>query len=683
MATSIQKCNKCDRARTGTYLIQKCGHTICKECLPNAELGSFLKCQRKVFSVSNPDHSIYRYAQYFPSTHEDGSPRHADRSSEPPELVNPTPGDCPVCQQRILCENMTLNVNLVTFHEFDWIKQVHERLGPKTCAECPEGQVQEGKYHCLKCDRILCEKCQRVHHPDGGHHPLPLDDIANRNLPFNINLNRGFDPLYCGLHPNQKLSHFCKGCSKPVCRLCLQFHEQEGHELIMLDEGLVEMQKYVKDNLEKVHQYKNMISVEKDKFQRCEIAKYIAELKHLPEMIAACLKPDIDAAIDELSRFKMIAVNHESKYNADIAKDEIGNLLALEKTHEIMHRGKEKNVCSHEERLIRLYSFLKSNEMSVEGAQRSLCRLQRDSATQLPNPVVIYNDSVKQLLRKTREEHLHVVRKERVKGVFHHCTRNHPADGTPPRLVSGTILAAEGDRNVQIVVADANKKVMVFEFSPTKGIILKWEKSQEISATLRSMKELKEARIHQDGKFVIVVDVEGAVCEIGGHRKSIILRKADVTAQGDHCLPANHGYDLPKFLERKGVIPYQVIGFVERDTFLVSGMHTATNKPLIFVSRGGDVDLNIIRPENDRPSRVWMDYEGFIYCANTDANSITRYSPDGRFDREILCAFDHLSRPVDVAVDRQFMYVTEEEGNVKIFGRVPGHVAAISENTDN
>jgi UTP-glucose-1-phosphate uridylyltransferase len=97
-------------------------------------------------------------------------------------------------------------------------------------------------------------------------------------------------------------------------------------------------------------------------------------------------------------KFKMADNNDKSKNNRIIIDDEIEKLCALEKTHEIMHRGKESNVCSDEERIVRQYSFLKSNEEFMEDTQQCLIGLQRDSAVQIPNPAVVYRDPVKQLL---------------------------------------------------------------------------------------------------------------------------------------------------------------------------------------------------------------------------------------------------------------------------------------------
>jgi hypothetical protein len=206
-----------------------------------------------------------------------------------------------------------------------------------------------------------------------------------------------------------------------------------------------------------------------------------------------------------------------------------------------------------------------------------------------------------------------------------------------------------------------------------------------MSETMKTLKELKAAWINQDGRTATVVDVEGNVCELNktnGQRRKLVPHKSKKNPelayfQGDTDLPTKHGYNLPTFLEQRRIIPHQVIGFGEQNKFLVSGLYTVTNKPVILVSSGDD--LIKIWAQNGRPCRAWIDNEGFIYCVNTEMNSIMRYSPNGCWAQEVLGPFDQLTRPIDIAVDKQYMYVTEEEGNIKIFERIPGHVAPILE----
>jgi hypothetical protein len=208
------------------------------------------------------------------------------------EIVNPTPGDCPVCQQQILCKNTTtVNTKIPTFHEFDWIRSVQEKLDPKNCAECSEGQIQKAEFVCLKCARALCHKCQDVHRQEVGHVPFSFKEIDNLNTSgaFIIGVNRLFDPLNCTFHRNQELVHFCVECSQPVCRLCLQYHRDECHNLMELEDGLVVMQNYVAVNLNTIRQHKETLNAEKEKFLRSDIDRNIEYLKILPEKTTARL----------------------------------------------------------------------------------------------------------------------------------------------------------------------------------------------------------------------------------------------------------------------------------------------------------------------------------------------------------------------------------------------------------
>lgn len=67
------------------------------------------------------------------------------------------------------------------------------------------------------------------------------------------------------------------------------------------------------------------------------------------------------------------------------------------------------------------------------------------------------------------------------------------------------------------------------------------------------------------------------------------------------------------------------------------------------------------------PRGISCDGDGTVYVADSEANNIQVFSPDGKFQLRIGCGTEYLDGPTDITVHHNRMWVCDEQGDVKVY----------------
>ncbi|XP_041376214.1 uncharacterized protein LOC121388783 [Gigantopelta aegis] len=97
--------------------------------------------------------------------------------------------------------------------------------------------------------------------------------------------------------------------------------------------------------------------------------------------------------------------------------------------------------------------------------------------------------------------------------------------------------------------------------------------------------------------------------------------------------------------------------------FVVSGVNTVT----CMTSSG---DINWVTSPNTKPRFAWgiaCDRSGFVYVVDRDSNTVIQLSPSGEYLCDVLTGHDKISVPRALCFNRDLLYMTQDNGEIKIF----------------
>ncbi|PIK43649.1 putative E3 ubiquitin-protein ligase Trim36 [Apostichopus japonicus] len=137
---------------------------------------------------------------------------------------------CPSCQSDIdlgekglrgLYRNFALEVIV------DRFKLEVKKAMRVPCGSCKKSPAQDATKSCLDCKASFCNECFKRVHPWG----------TGRAQHEYIGPTHNYRPktLMCTDHPDEKVTMYCEGCKKPICRICKFTGNHKQHKVSVIE----------------------------------------------------------------------------------------------------------------------------------------------------------------------------------------------------------------------------------------------------------------------------------------------------------------------------------------------------------------------------------------------------------------------------------------------------------------
>jgi hypothetical protein len=261
-------------------VLPSCGHTICKDCIPQLPTNNCVVCQTHF----DRDTCVVNYAL---------------------EMVIQSP--------KLLADDSKVIVD----DQFEAIVKPPER----SVAMCCGCELKPASFHCKQCGRDranLCDECDKVIHSlrvFSLHERVQVDQ-AETTTPE------------CTEHKNEPLKFFCDVCSKAVCKDCTisLLGKHSSHPLMTLDKAMDKIDSSttngVKRFLDSVNSYVNELSEISTKVQtlleqetvalnlKRNAVQSMAQEVRKEEQSLSLLKSQLDADLEKLNSVKSQQVDH-------------------------------------------------------------------------------------------------------------------------------------------------------------------------------------------------------------------------------------------------------------------------------------------------------------------------------------------------------------------------------------
>lgn len=106
-------------------------------------------------------------------------------------------------------------------------EDISNKLAELKCSSCSDDALASS--WCVDCAEFICDNCVHAHQrlKITKDHTIKLkEEGVQESQAF---ATMGPTPLFCNMHPNEKLSLFCENCDKLTCRDC-QLMEHRDHK---------------------------------------------------------------------------------------------------------------------------------------------------------------------------------------------------------------------------------------------------------------------------------------------------------------------------------------------------------------------------------------------------------------------------------------------------------------------
>ncbi len=133
-----------------------------------------------------------------------------------------------------------------------------------SCNKNPE-TMTEKFYKCLNCSKWFCPKCEYIHKIETKHKIIHQSEINS----------------YCNEH-FEKNTHFCKKCTKNICKNCIEYHREKcgKNKILKLEEcdiGKIEINK-ITNKINETLKIIEEIRLMKNKLKlKCDAPDYLEE----------------------------------------------------------------------------------------------------------------------------------------------------------------------------------------------------------------------------------------------------------------------------------------------------------------------------------------------------------------------------------------------------------------------
>ena len=115
---------------------------------------------------------------------------------------------------------------------------------------CKRSIKIENIYYCSFCKAFICQSCiNGKHSEEKNDHPTLKFELIN---------------IYCCIHKKKNRS-YCKNCFKNICEDCLKYNKHNNHDIINLDEILID-DEYLKKINEEIINEENEVKIISKKF---------------------------------------------------------------------------------------------------------------------------------------------------------------------------------------------------------------------------------------------------------------------------------------------------------------------------------------------------------------------------------------------------------------------------------
>ncbi|XP_041372461.1 E3 ubiquitin-protein ligase TRIM31-like [Gigantopelta aegis] len=240
-----------------------------------------------------------------------------------------------------------------------------------------------------------------------------------------------------------------------------------------------------------------------------------------------------------------------------------------------------------------------------------------------------------------------------------------------PMLLS--ILVLEGQESNKIVVTDfGNKCVKSFSSqhktvqslyrTSSRPCCLAKTRDHQVLVTLPEERKLLYLNVQDD------IQLMKTVTSKKDYRGITVLPDDNMAMTGgiSGCMDIlNQRYDVIRSIPNN-VIPNPVYLTVKRDSLIVVSF---TTNIVTCVSSSGQVMW--VSRDSARFHQLYgvaCDTEEFVYVCDNDRHAIVQLSRDGMVICDVITQKDGLKKPVSLCFARDKLYVTQENGEIKLFG---------------
>ena len=128
----------------------------------------------------------------------------------------------------------------------DYLKKLRKNNenNKKECSLCKKSIKIENIYYCSFCKAFICQSCiNDKHSKEKNDHPTLKFELIN---------------TYCCIH-KKKNRAYCRNCFKNICEDCLKYNKHKNHDIINLDDILID-DEYLKKINEEINNEENEVT---------------------------------------------------------------------------------------------------------------------------------------------------------------------------------------------------------------------------------------------------------------------------------------------------------------------------------------------------------------------------------------------------------------------------------------
>ncbi|XP_064619902.1 uncharacterized protein LOC135483187 [Lineus longissimus] len=343
-AKPCQRCSKTEKV----FELSLCKHEVCKRCLPA--------------NIANSMES--------------------DIDDE--RRLELAEADCPLCQKRTIFPEEDVASFPPPFQNFSPVKEVFDLEHVHMCANCSaaSGTETEATGRCIDCRLYVCEPCSAPDQHGSGegqrHRIFTLDEIKSGGSFEDVEVIKKVDPTHCNAHKGCKIERWCCTCALGICESCLRQHRD--HVIFELSFFIKEMENYIKHEGQRTAETQESLAqaisdAQKNKETRMQDFQSMAEkILSIAEARKARIDEDTGALMLQLKTLKDVYENETGHCESNVVKKNTV-LGAFQRINQTL-LGNGSGIT--DDRIIRMYQFLRANEQTIDRELKEINSLSHD-----------------------------------------------------------------------------------------------------------------------------------------------------------------------------------------------------------------------------------------------------------------------------------------------------------------